>query len=268
MEPIEITEENATEVAAGMSMTSSLIAFQDTMGFETLTSEGTGTYDCPEGGSITGGLTVDEDPVGVLSTGDLFAVQFDNCAMDLDATINGGISIQFDTINGDWTVDDVWDVDVEFVIDGLTFSSGPSTGYFDGAWTQNTSFDTGDKTFSLAGDFTTTLNDGSGYQSAVLNGIVISWAYDAGTGEATYSVDGTFASTELGGSVTVTTLDPFAILDTEANPHAGSLQAEGALGSTLTFTALDETFVQIDVDADGDGTNEYSVSTTWAAIQD
>lgn len=268
MEPIEITEENAAQVSAGMSITSSLIEFQDSMGFETLTSEGEGTYDCPEGGEITGGFSVDATPVGVLSAGDRFSVRFDDCAMSADATINGRISIDFDTVNGDWTVDDVWEVGIEFVIDGLTFSSGPSTGYFDGAWTQNTSFDTGDKSFDLAGDFTTTLNDGSGYQSAVLDGIVISWSYDATAGEATYSVNGQFASTELGGSVAVTTLDPFVMLDTEANPHAGSFQAEGALGSTLTFTALDDTFVQIDVDADGDGTNEYTVNTTWSAIQD
>lgn len=266
-EPIAITEENAALVAAGMPMTASLIEFQDTMGFETLTSEGTGTYDGPSGGSITAGFDVDVAPLGVVSSGDRFSVSFDNCMLNPTSTLDGGVVLDFNTITGDWQVDDVWAVDVGFQINALTFSSGPATGFFDGNWDQSATFDTGDATFSLAGDFTTSFNDGTGWKSAALNGLVLSWGYDALAAEATYSVDGQFASTELGGAVTLTTLAPFVMGDADANPHTGSVRATGDAGSTLTFTVLDETFVRLDVDADGDGLDEFSVTLTWFELE-
>ena len=268
MEPIEITEDNASEVAAGMPVAASLIEFQEFMGFENLTSEGTGTTDCPEGGTVTAAFAIDADPVGVVSTGDRFVVSFSSCKFDADSTMNGSIVFEFNEITGDWQVDDVWEVDLGFEINSLTFSSGFATGYFDGGWTQNTTFDTGDRTFDLAGDFTTTLNDGSGYQAAVLNGLVLSWSYDATALEATYSVEGEFASTALGGSVTVTTLSPFVIRDTDFHPYSGSIRATGALGTTLTFTALDEVYVEIDVVVDGESLEGFPVTLTWDELED
>ena len=251
-----------------MPMSASLIDFQEVMGFQTLTAEGTGTYDAPNGGTITAGFEVDAVPVGVVSTGDRFAVSFDDCMLDPNSTINGRIAIDFNTITGDWEVDDVWEVDLGFDIDGLTFSSGPATAFFDGSWGQNASYDTGDSAFSLAGDFTASVNDGTGWKSAALNGLDLSWSYDATAGEATHSVEGQFASTELGGSVTLTTLAPFVMRDADAYPYAGSVRATGVGGSKLTFTALDETFVRLDVDADGDGIDEFSVTTTWSELED
>ena len=266
-EPVGITEDNATQVAAGMPMTASLIDFQDTMGFDTLTSEGTGTYEGPEGGSITAGFEIDAAPVGEVSTGDRFAVSFDNCMLDLDSTLNGGIVIDFNTITGDWTVADVWEVDIGFEINGLTFSSGPATAFIDGNWSQNASYDTGDAAFSLAGDFTASANDGTGWKSAALDGLALAWSYDAAAAESTYSCDGRFASTELGGSVTLTTLAPFVIRDGDANPYTGSMRATGSGGSRLTFTVLDETFVQLDIDADGDGIDEVTLTVEWFDLE-
>jgi hypothetical protein len=266
--PIGITEDNAAEVAAGMPMTSSLIEFQEFMGFENLTAQGTGTFDCPDGGSITAAFEVDAAPVGEVSSGDRFSVIFNDCMMDPSSTIDGGIAIDFDTITGDWLVDDVWEVDLGFEVNGLTFSSGPTTGFFDGQWSQNASQDSEDSAFSLAGDFTAAVDDGAGLEASVLNGLVLTWAYDALAAEATYSVDGRFASTVLGGSVTVTTLTPFVIRDGDPNAYAGSMRATGALGSSLTFTVLDETFVQLDVDADGDGIDEFTITLSWVELEE
>lgn len=266
-EPIGITEENASQVAAGMPMTSSLIEFQDFMSFDDMTAQGTGTYNCPDGGSITAAFDADAAPVGEVSTGDRFSVTFNNCMMDPLSRINGGIVFDFNTITGDWTIDDVWEVDIGFQINGLTFSSGPVQGYFDGSWTQDTSYDTGNTTFSLAGDFTTAVNDGTGLKAAAVNGLVLSWAHDAVAAEATYSVDGQFASTEMGGSVTLTTLTPFVIRDADEFPRTGSLRAEGTGGSTLTITAVDENFVRLDCDADGDGTAEFTVTMDWFDLE-
>jgi len=266
-EPIEITEDNASEVAAGVPMTAALIEFQDFMGFESLTAEGTGTFDCPDGGSITAAFQVDVVPLGVVSTGDRFTVDFHDCMLDVSSRINGGIAIDFTTISGDWTVDDTWNVDIDFQVNDLTFSSGPASGFFDGSWTQSTGFDMGDRSFALAGDFATSVNDGVQYESAVLNDLELTWAYDSMAGIATYSVDGLFASTALGGSVLITTLTPFELRDIDSFCYKGSIRATGANGSTLTFTALDEVFVQIDVDADGDTVTDFTLNTTWIELE-
>ena len=262
-EPVGITEDNATLVAAGVPMTSSLIDFQEFMSFENLTADGTGTFACPDGGSITAAFAVDAAPVGEVSTGDRFSVRFNGCMMDPASRINGEIVIDFEMINGDWQVDDVWQVGIGFEINGLSFSSGPAHGTFDGSWNQNASYDTGDAAFSLDGEFLTSVNDGTGLRAAALDGLALSWSYDVVAAEATYSVDGQFASTELGGSVLLTTLAPFVVRDVDEYPYTGSLRAEGSGGSSLTLTALDETFVQIDVDADGDGIAEFTVTQTW-----
>lgn len=267
-EPVEITADNATEVAAGMPMMTSLVDFEEFMSFETLTSEGTGTFQCPDGGSITAGFAVDAAPEGEVSTGDRFTVTFDNCMLDPGSSINGGIAIDFDTITGDWQVDDTWEVDIGFAVNGLTFSSGPATGFFDASWSQNATYDTGDSSYSLAGEFTTSLNDGSGWQTAALNGLALDWSHDAVAGEATCSLDAQFASTELGGAVTLTTLTPFVSEDGAPNPHAGSVRATGAGNTSLTFTVLDDTFVQLDVDEDGDGFDDFTVTTTWAELEE
>lgn len=267
MAPIEITEDNATEVASGMPTTAALIDFQEFMSFETLTAEGTGTFDCPDGGSITAGFEVDAAPAGEVSSGDRFGVTFHDCVMDPGSSIDGRIVIDFDTIVGDWEVDDVWQVDLGYTIDRLTFSSGPATGFFDGSWSQSASEDTGDASFSLAGGFTTSLNDGSGWRASVLDDLALDWDYDVTAGEATYSVDGTFASTELGGSVTLETLTPFVLRDGEENPYTGVMRATGALGTRLTFTVLDETFVQLDIDVDGDGIDDVTVTVEWFDLE-
>ena len=261
-EPAAITEDNASQVAAGAPMTSSLISFQDTMSFQTLTEE-VGTYDGPEGGSITAGFDIDAAPVGVVSTGDRFSVTFNDCMLDVDFRINGGIVIDFESIIGDWQVDDMWSVDFGFAINSLTFSSGPVQGSFDGNWSQSASYDTGDKAFDLAGDFMTAVNDGTGWRAASFDGLTLGWSYDATAMEASYSVDGQFASTDLGGSVLLSTIAPFVTRDADEYPYAGTLVCEGAGGSTLTLTVLDETEVQLDVDADGDGTAEYTDTLTW-----
>jgi hypothetical protein len=265
-EPVGITDTNASQVAAGVPMTASLIDFQDFMSFDTLTAQGEGTFGCPDGGSITAAFQVDAAPVGQLSSGDRFTVSFNNCKLDSASTVNGGIAIDFNTITGDWQVDDVWEVDTGFQINHLTFSSGPAHGTFDGSWSQDTTYDTGNATFSLTGDFTTSVSDGSELTAAALDGLVLSWSYDATAAEATYSVDGQFASTELGGSVVLTTLAAFVKRDADNYPHSGSVRATGAAGSTLTFTAQDENFVQLDVDADGDGLAEFTVNVAWTDL--
>lgn len=267
-EPAAITSMNATDVAHGAAVTLSLIELEEIMGFETLTADGAGTVDCPEGGSISAAFDADAPPVGVVSTGDRFSIDFDDCFFDPSFSIDGGIAIDFQTITGDFVMDDTWEVDIDFEIDRLTFSTGPTSGSFDADWSQSVSYMDGDAEFAMAGDFTTRVNDGGGLTAAAITDFMLTCAYDAMAAESTYSIDGDFASTELGGTITLTTLTPIVMADGAANPHEGVLRATGSGGSQLTLTILDATFVQLDVDADGDDTYESMDVTTWAELTD
>jgi hypothetical protein len=88
------------------------------------------------------------------------------------------------------------------------------------------------------------------------------------TSAGTYSVDfeATVTASGLGGSVHIETTVPFTGLADE-DPSAGTFVATGAMGATVTLIALDNVNVQILVDADGDGTAETTINTTWAALQ-
>lgn len=88
------------------------------------------------------------------------------------------------------------------------------------------------------------------------------------SGAATDTVTLTYASTEIGGSVTVTTSMPFQTAGGRDFPHTGALEIVGASGGKITVTVLgDETGpspqVRIELDEDGDGSFEATLTTDW-----
>jgi hypothetical protein len=87
--------------------------------------------------------------------------------------------------------------------------------------------------------------------------------------QSTTTLAGTLTSTALnGGSLTITTPTPFVrAYNTEAFPHAGVGVATGANGGKVTVTALSSTTVRVDLDANGDGTPEATVTKPWSTFE-
>ncbi|HKW36545.1 MAG TPA: hypothetical protein VJO54_01925 [Burkholderiales bacterium] len=91
------------------------------------------------------------------------------------------------------------------------------------------------------------------------------------TASETDSVTFNYASTEIGGSVSVATLTPCVTAAAMNFPNSGVLSLAGAGGSKVQVTVNgDESFaasqVTIGVDADGDGTFETTIGKNWADL--
>lgn len=85
---------------------------------------------------------------------------------------------------------------------------------------------------------------------------------------ATANLQGTIGSAWLGGrmALSVTPPDDFVELASEEFPHSGRAYATGKGSSALRFTAINAMQVQLDLDANGDGTFEASKLTDWLTL--
>ena len=90
-----------------------MVEFEEVLGFENMTSDGTGTFACPAGGSVTAQFDVDQPPIGEVSTGDRFSVSFSSCMLDSSSRLNGSLVYDFNVIVGNYLVDDTWEVDID-----------------------------------------------------------------------------------------------------------------------------------------------------------
>ena len=111
----------------------------------------------------------------------------------------------------------------------------------------------------------------SGTNTERLASFTLTTTIDTTTSATSDTVTFTYASTEIGGSVTVTTLTPFQTSAGREFPHAGAIQIAGANGSKIKLTVNgDETGatpqVTIQLDADGDGVFEFILNKNWADL--
>ena len=118
-----------------------------------------------------------------------------------------------------------------------------------------------------ASTFSDSLTAGGATRTRTLTG------YSATVGftptESTTTVAGTISSTALDGrSLTISTPTPFVrAYNSETYPHAGVGVATGASGAKVTVTALSNTTVRIDLDSNGDGTTDASVTKAWSTFE-
>ncbi len=131
-----------------------------------------------------------------------------------------------------------------------------------------TNFSTGDCTDNFTG---TSLGAQQGNETWFITNFTITEALVSSTQNETVTFNYTVASTALKGSVTVITSTPFQGLKSAQHPSTGVVVATGANNSKAQLTVrssdpADPSAVQIEVDANGDGTYETSTFYSWSTL--
>lgn len=152
----------------------------------------------------------------------------------------------------------------------LTFSS---TGFLD----QNFTGSFGIAETGLGGTVVTITISGSnltlrqGTNTEDLGNFTLATTIDTSTSGTSESVSFMYSSSEIGGTVAVTTLTPFEITPGKTFPHAGALQITGVNGSAIRITVNgDESGpapqVTIQLDANDDGLFELTLDKNWSDL--
>ena len=225
---------------------------------------------CSYGGSFTASAT-DADNSQTVSTGDSIGINFSSCNEGSGA-VTGALSFHIDSLNGTYGSSPS-NVSVTMTFGNLGVNAAAYSGAINGSITV-----AGARTGTNALSQTLSTNSlsvsatyGNVTRSRTLTGYS---ATETRTPDATYtylsrySVAGTLTSTGFAGTKAVSFSTPtmFIRRATEAYPYSGALLMSGASNTALRMTALSNAVVQLDLDANGDGTYESTSTVGWNTL--
>jgi hypothetical protein len=207
---------------------------------------------------VSGSVTVDAGAGGTSAT-----ITFNACSDIAGETTSGSASLTGVTAAADGSsFSATFSIDVTFTETGaapLRIAGGFSIGQ-----TCNIT------TLDCSGTFTgTSLGAAQGTETWFITNFTITEVELAGT--ITTTLNYTVSSSALNGSVSVITSVPLKMLTTALHPYTGVVIATGSNNSKVRVTVIgsDPTAagqVQIEVDADGDGTYEGSTLHSWSEL--
>jgi hypothetical protein len=217
---------------------------------------------CELGGSISYVFN-DNDGSQLFSTGDSAFITFNNC-IDSGAKFNGAISVSAVAVNGTIGVGSGQSINATLSFANFKAVEGSVTDTFNGNLTLAiTRLDNVVFNANVTGTSFSIDENGHG---VTLTNFALSFQDNKSTQAYSYKSSGTINSAKLNGTATFDTLISFEGTG-NANPSKGQMKVTGANASNLQFTVIDSTNVQMDVDANGDGSFETSIKATWSEIE-
>ena len=235
-------------------------------------SVGPETRFCTSGGSFTVSAVV-EDPNVILqngfSSGDEVSIDFSMCdeSLVIDGVMDGGFDLTVVSFTGSLTADFSLDgsmtfrqfsvttdnraVSVDGAVEGVLSASGSTLSVDPSSNRLNV-----EVIEAIEGGevFTATLFD----FNAVLE-------IDKLNNQCALSSDGNVQSSAFTGEVSFDTITEFRG-NCDRSPDSGSMQITGANGAVIVLTVLDSANVQLEVDLDGDGATDETLTRAWDQI--
>jgi hypothetical protein len=210
----------------------------------------------------------DADNNQAISAGDSLSIAFTNCVDVAGETINGTLSAAYITVQTSPTLS----VGASLRFENLSTVVAGGTASFNGTLALSYSEPTADtqvSTLTVAAPLTVSASrtTPSVYSDAITlqAGFRSTSTRTLSLAQISGTVNGAVSSVSAGGTVTLTTTVPIVQRDADLYPTSGQIVATGAVGSLRT-TALNTTNVQIELDANGDGSYEASKVVLWTAL--
>lgn len=206
----------------------------------------------------------DADSDGILSGGDSFSVDFNNCVIE-GATYNGTFSMTINSLTGDPSAVAPWSLGATFSFNQMSFVEGSESGSINGDFTFSISSSNGIQlAVAVTADSLTAVYNGD---QATLSSLNIQYTEQSAGGSFSMTMSGTLQSDALNGTVSFQTIQAFTGTDIVNNwPTSGKLEITGADNASVLLIALGGDYVELQVDEDGDAILEATVSTTWTQL--
>jgi hypothetical protein len=228
------------------------------------------TYSCPSGGNFLASVT-DSDNSQTLSAGDSVSISFNNC-VSTSGTFTGSLGFRFDSLSGTYGTPP-YTMGVTMTFGSFGVNSATYSASILGSITV-TGSKSGANAFTQSIS-TTSLSTNATYGSVTRSRALTNFsASETRSADATYTylsnfnLAGTLTSSGFTGTQAVSFSTPTTIVrrGTDIYPYTGVLLISGANKSALRLTAISNSQVQEDLDANGDGTYENSTTVNWNTL--
>lgn len=239
------------------------------------------THSVSEPCQVSGTMTLtwdDRDNNSTVTPGDTLTLSFVQCSDEPNTSINGVMSMLFSAVSAAPATTDVTGSmtfqQLVLIDQGASFSMNGGVS-FHVSETPATNGVNEYGSYAVASDGLTVANSGSavGYSdtfsyrpgyTVTEQDFVPNVAGIAGT--STLTADGNFGSSTLGGDLSLSTAQPFQLIDPDQYPRAGQLNVTGLSNTKLGLAATSSTQVRMDVCDDGDGVWEGTKMVDWTSL--
>jgi len=223
---------------------------------------------CSLSGSITTTLN-DADNGQSLSGGDILTLTFNQCADSSDDAVSGVLTFTIDSVTSGPEGNVQFSGSLAFV--QLSATSGTHLANIQGtvAVAATITSTSSQLALTVGASALTVTSSAPGYLDTIVYepGMqLVVTTTDGALTQSDVTLNGSFTASSIGGRVLVATVVPLRQLGSDADPSSGQVVVTGASGTQLRVTALSANSVQLELDANGDGTYERSGVFAWDTI--
>jgi len=230
------------------------------------------TGSCPLGGTMSISVN-DADNSGTVSAGDTLNIVADGCVLSV-GTATGSMNFTFNTVSGNYqsSASSDYVLGVTMTFGNFTVTSPSAIASMNGSLsllaTANGNGNLSETISTPSLSISATYAGESRTRSLTGYSATMTKAPSAAYGSLlSYTVSGTASSSALASqSVSFATSTPFVRRGSDVYASSGVMVITGGAKSTIKITALNSTQVLQELDANGDGVFEESVTKNWSSL--